>query len=369
VASGSGDRTLTLTGASTGSLASVVADPSVGVTSLVKNGNGTWTLSGSSTFTGGTTILNGTLTFGANNVLANAGAVNVNGGTLNVATFNDTVGAVTLTSGSITGSTGVLTGSSYDVQSGSVSAILGGSGSMTKTTAGSVTLTRANTYNGGTTISAGTLLANNTTGSATGTGAVTVANGGTLAGNGAVNGAVTVNGGGTLAPGNSIDSLNVGAITFGADGNGGSTFAVELYTNAPLSVAADLLNANGNLGIVAGAILSLVDAGNTILTHGTKFTLISYAGTWDNGIFVGHPDDSLLTVGVNNYIINYNDTLAGLNFGGGDHGKYLTLTASVPEASAFLFGGMVCFVLGLAYGIRVLHRRRAYVAASLPRRG
>jgi hypothetical protein len=113
------------------------------------------------------------------------------------------------------------------------------------------------------------------------------------------------------------------------------------------------------LNIVAGAILSLIDAGNTKLAHGTKFTLISYAGTWNNGIFVGHPDDSLLSVGVNDYIINYNDTLAGLNFGGGDHGKYLTLTAAVPEASAFLFGGMVSFVFGLAYCVRVFRRRQA----------
>jgi autotransporter-associated beta strand protein len=226
--------------------------------------------------------------------------------------------------------------------------------SVAKSGGGTWVLTNGSTYSGGTTISAGTLKANNATGSATGTGAVTVNNGGTLAGTGAVGGSVTINGGGTLAPGNSIETLDTGALTF----NSGSTFAAELNTNVALSVAADLVNANGNLSIVAGAILSLVDAGNTILAPGDKLTLISYAGTWNNGIFLGHPDDSLVTVGVNTYHINYNDTLPGANFGGGAHGNYLTLTA-VPETTAFLFAGIACLIAGAAQAIRQVRRRRA----------
>ena len=57
----------------------------------------------------------------------------------------------------ITGTGGVLTGSSYAVESGTISAILGGSGALTKTTTGTVTLSAANTYTGLTTVSAGTL--------------------------------------------------------------------------------------------------------------------------------------------------------------------------------------------------------------------
>ena len=112
---------------------------------LVKNGLGVLTLTGANTYTGGTTITNGTLALGANDVLADSGNVMVNGGTLDVGTRTDTVATVSLQGGGITGSTGVLTSSAdYDLRSGTVgftgSGGLAGSGTVTKTTAGTVTL-------------------------------------------------------------------------------------------------------------------------------------------------------------------------------------------------------------------------------------
>lgn len=80
-------------------------------------------------------------------------------------------------------------------------------GALLTTGLGTLSLTNANTYTGGTTIEAGRLLANNTTGSATGTGAVTVAAGATLGGNGTIAGATTVSG--IIAPGNSIGTLTI----------------------------------------------------------------------------------------------------------------------------------------------------------------
>jgi fibronectin-binding autotransporter adhesin len=47
--------------------------------------------------------------------------------------------------------------SDFDVRSGTVSAVLAGMASLTKTTAGTVTLSGANTYTGATRINAGTL--------------------------------------------------------------------------------------------------------------------------------------------------------------------------------------------------------------------
>ena len=100
----------------------------------------------------------------------------VSGGTLSLGSYSDTVGTVTLSGGgSITGTTGILTSTAtFEMQSGDVSAILGGSGiALNKTTSGTVTLSGDNTYTGATTISAGTLQvgAGSTTGSL-GTGAV-----------------------------------------------------------------------------------------------------------------------------------------------------------------------------------------------------
>lgn len=63
---GSGPIVLTLTGinANSGTLGSVLTDGSGGATSLVKQGTGTWILTGSNTYTGGTTINSGTLQLG-----------------------------------------------------------------------------------------------------------------------------------------------------------------------------------------------------------------------------------------------------------------------------------------------------------------
>ncbi len=162
-----GSTNLTLTGASTATTGA-----------LRKLGNGILTLSGANLYTGLTTILAGTLAEGTSNALA-TGAVTVNGGTFNIAGFSDSVGAVTLTDGSILGTTGVLTGSSFTVQNGLITAILGGTGNLSKTTSGTVTLSGLNTYTGSTTLSAGTLsvsvLANG--GVASNIGAATTASG------------------------------------------------------------------------------------------------------------------------------------------------------------------------------------------------
>lgn len=129
---------------------------------------------------------------------------------------------------------------------------------------GTVVLTAANTYTGGTNVNAGLLLANNTTGSATGNGAVTVNSGGTLGGTGAVSGAVTILGGGTLAPGASIESLAVGSLTLASSS---SKLAVEIDLTIP---DADLLTVTGGVSL-GGSILDI-----TLLNP----TLINLPGTY-----------------------------------------------------------------------------------------
>jgi autotransporter-associated beta strand protein len=76
---GSGARTLTLKGSNTGTntFAPVIGDGTGGATSLVKDGTGAWTVSGASnSYTGATTILDGTLSVTAPN-FADASTVTI----------------------------------------------------------------------------------------------------------------------------------------------------------------------------------------------------------------------------------------------------------------------------------------------------
>jgi autotransporter-associated beta strand protein len=189
-----------LTGSSYTVLSGTISGTLGGSAALVKNGTGVVTLtsSGSYSYTGGTTINAGTLTLGTADVLPDTGAVTVAGGTLNLQGGSEWVGAVTLTSGSITGSlfSFSLTGTSYAVESGTIARTLAGSGALTKSTGGTVSLNEANTYSGGTTINAGTL-AMGSFGRLPGTGSVTIA-------------------GGTLSIGNSFNSVGPVILTSGS---------------------------------------------------------------------------------------------------------------------------------------------------------
>ena len=84
-----------------------------GTGSVTKTGTGTLRLTGTNAYTGGTTIVAGTLALGANNVLPDTGTVTVSGGTLDLAGYADSVGAVTLAGGTILG--GALLGGPFAV--------------------------------------------------------------------------------------------------------------------------------------------------------------------------------------------------------------------------------------------------------------
>ncbi|NBN94085.1 MAG: hypothetical protein EBV31_00405, partial [Verrucomicrobia bacterium] len=134
---------------------------------LNKAGAGTLTLSSTGTFghAGGTSVAGGSLTFAAANQLG--GPLSISAGTIDLSTFNQSVGALQVAGGTVTGTTGKLTATSFGLQGGTISAILTGSGALTKTTGGTAILSGANDYSGATTISAGTLQLGNggTTGS------------------------------------------------------------------------------------------------------------------------------------------------------------------------------------------------------------
>jgi fibronectin-binding autotransporter adhesin len=127
---------------------------------LLKSGTGTLTLGVANSYTGGTTLLDGTLLFaGGNDLLSTSGAISLVGGAL------DLGGGTQTTSGLVTVARGVIrngflygTGAGLALESGTVSAVISGSYGVTKTTGGTVILSAQNTYSGGTTVAAGTLL-------------------------------------------------------------------------------------------------------------------------------------------------------------------------------------------------------------------
>ena len=167
--------------------------------SLTKIGRGTLTLTGTNSYTGGTIINGGTLQLG-------------NGGT----------------SGSVLGNiidNGILAFNRSD--SFAFPGVISGSGIVRQNGTGTLTLTGANTYGGGTTIAEGTMLTQNA--SALGTGPVTFGNGTTLA----VENLLNVNGNWTVSPGTA--NVSGGTVQTFGDFNlgGGGTLIANANFNIP----------------------------------------------------------------------------------------------------------------------------------------
>ena len=187
-----------------------------GTNGVTKTSSNTLTLTGSNTYSGATTIAGGTLLLSGTGTLGTS-AISISGGTLNMGGKS-----LTNTLGSLTGGTlsnGTLTNNSgnYDLQDGTVSAVLAGTNGVNKTTSGSVTLTGANTYTGTTTVSSGTLTAAAT--GAMGNSTVINVNGGSflVTAENAVNDNAAINlGGGTLAVSGTFNE-NVGLLTLSAN--------------------------------------------------------------------------------------------------------------------------------------------------------
>ena len=268
---------------------------------LVQAGAGTTTVSGANSFTGGTTINAGALLLSAANRLADSGAVTVNGGSFNLGGFSDTVGVVTLAGGVITN--GTLTGSSYDLQSGSVSAVLAGNATLTKTGAGVATLTASNTYTGPTVINEGRL--------------ATVGHNRIRSSN-----SVTVNTGGTFAIGGDQTLATIA-------GAGAVELGGRLTTGTSNSIFAGSMSGNGGLTKVGVGTFTLSGAntyvGDTLLTGGT-LVLNNANALWTGGV-LSMEAGTILTVNQRTFI-GALDQGSGTVNGPGELVATLTLTES-----------------------------------------
>ena len=259
--------------------------------SLAKNGAGILVLSNGNAFSAAA-VNNGILRLNAEGALDGA-AVTLSGGTLDL---NDQA-----TSASIALSGGALAGN------GTVAGIISGSGGLSKSAPGTLTLTASNTYSGATTVSAGILALGNATDTLSDTGAVTVS-------------------GGELALGSSNDT--VGAVTISS----GSITGTGTLTGSSYAVS------GGTIGAVLGGSgvgLTKTGSGSATLSAANTYT---GATTVSNGTLVLDAGASV----AGNIALNgtgalqlSGQTLANaIAFGGGSVSGTGTLSGAMSGASA-----------------------------------
>ncbi len=231
-------------------------DAPTGTAAITKTGLGTLTMLAVNTYTGGTFINQGTLSF-ANGALGTEGTVDFTGSSTlqwNGTNTEDLSSRIKIEDG---------VNATFDTNGNNVTLATGlqvgtlKTAAVTKTGAGTLTVLAANTYTGGTTVSAGTLfLGNGTpTGASLGTGAVTVA-------------------------GNATFQLNLadGVIFPNNVGNSGHIVADDAPTNN--YTMSGVISGNGDFTKIGGNTVTLSGVntytGNTYVNGGT---LLAGVGT------------------------------------------------------------------------------------------
>ncbi|EBW5450385.1 fibronectin-binding autotransporter adhesin ShdA, partial [Salmonella enterica subsp. enterica serovar Agona] len=269
--------------------------------SLVKTGTGELTLSGDNSYSGTTTITDGTLIAASVNALGsgdidNSGVLQVGEGELKNTLFGSGslvktgTGELTLNgdndySGGTTIDDGVLIAASVNalgsgdidnsgvlqVGEGELKNTLFGSGSLVKTGTGELTLSGDNTYSGGTTISDGTLIADHA--DSLGTGAV--ANSGVLqVGEGELEN--------TLSGSGSLVKTGTGELTLGGDNSysGDTTIADGTLIAANVNaLGSGNIDNSGTLMLDANGAFELAN----ITTHSGATTALAAGSTLDAG--------------------------------------------------------------------------------------
>lgn len=284
-----------------------------GTGAMTKLGTGNVTLSGTNSYSGGTTVTAGTLTgdtdslqgaitnnaavvFNQSTTGTYSGDMDGSGSLTKLGTGNVTLsgtnsysGGTTVTAGILTGTTGSLQGNitnnatvafNQDAD-GEYSDDMSGTGALTKLGTGNVTLSGTNTYEGGTTVSAGTLTGttDSVQGDITNNSAVVINQDtdGEYAGNMSGTGTLTKDGTGNLT----LSGTN--PYSGGTTVNAGTLTGTILSLQGNITNNAEVVFDQDSVGIYAGSItgtgaVTKLGTGNVILTGTHSYeggTLIS----------------------------------------------------------------------------------------------
>lgn len=190
----------------------VYLDVISGTGSLEKTGASKLSIGGENTYSGGTTVTEGTLE-----------------------------GLTTSLQGDITNNAALIF---FQFEEGEYADVISGTGTFEKTGAQKLTLSNAHTYTGSTTVTSGNLELNGSIGA----GLTTVADGATISGTGTIGG--DLNNSGVIAPGNSVGTINISG---NYDHDTTATYTVEVSPTA-----ADKINVTGNANIQGGVVNSVI---------------------------------------------------------------------------------------------------------------
>ena len=354
---------------------------------LIKNGSGTLVFTGDNTYTGGTSVNDGTLylrtdLFAAEGALFSMGNLTIASGATLMSERGNLAGSLTLNGGTWVENNGfggswsgsVSLGATSTFQSDwyqTVTANITGTGGLIKTgsgvnAGGVLTLTGNNTYTGNTTISAGTLKMN---GSTSALSRFTVASGATLGGNGTIGGDTTIYG--IHSPGNSpgIQTFS-GNLTYALSGGNGPTVNWQLSGNTDTDFSAfDQIVVGGNLAFNTPTSFVLdfsgygdVDWADPFWTTDQSWVIYDVTGTTTGA--------NNLTIATANWADNsgdsFNTLLTGSAFSLGLQGNDLVLnytagTSAVPEpgqvaASLLLLSGIGIYLWRKKHAVQAKRR-------------
>jgi autotransporter-associated beta strand protein len=348
---------------------------------LVKTGNGTLNFSvlnaANTAYSGGLTVNGGTFSYNSTATTAALGGtsnlITLGGGTLNYTGASGSSVSITNTNMSLTaGTTSTLNNAAGNV---TVSAIIGGSGNLTKSGAGTLTLSGNNTYSGDTLVSAGTLTLSsalalqNSTIDTSGAGVITLSSVttptfGGLKGSGNLSSVITTGyssvTGITLNPGSGVTNTYSGVISNGAANmtltkTGAGTQVLSgnnTYSGATTVTAGTLQLGHANaLGVTTSGLV----VNGTLDLNGNSITKSTLSGETGN---ITSISAATLTFNRTNAAIGtYNGTIGGnvalsiTNSNNGSSSTVLTLGGSnTYTGNTTIYNSALAITNGAALG-------------------